>query len=80
MLSGTGATEILLSSRSGRTVRDGPSFDSLGNETVRLVAEGQSGLEARSVTDIKVGDRLRVRRTVKGTHVGREISARVEER
>ena len=50
-------------------------------ETVRVVVRGGGDdFEVRSVTDVRVGDRLRVRRTVKGTHVGREISARVEER
>jgi 3-dehydroquinate synthase II len=53
-------------------------------ETVRLIVEsGEHGaleVEARSVTEIQVGDRLRVRRTARGTHVGRAISARVEEK
>uniref|UniRef100_A0A7S0KZ43 3-dehydroquinate synthase n=1 Tax=Coccolithus braarudii TaxID=221442 RepID=A0A7S0KZ43_9EUKA len=49
-------------------------------ETVRMLVESGDELQARSVTEIQVGDRLRVRRTVKGTHVGRAISARVEER
>ena len=50
-------------------------------ETVRVVVRGGGDdFEVRSVTDVRVGDRLRVRRTVKGSHVGREISARVEER
>jgi 3-dehydroquinate synthase II len=49
-------------------------------ETVRVLVEvGHGELEARSVTELKVGERLRVRRTQQGTHVGRAISARVEE-
>lgn len=46
---------------------------------MRLIIESGGELQARSVTELKVGDRLRVRRTFKGTHVGRAISARVEE-
>ena len=49
-------------------------------ETVRVIVESEGELQARSVTEIKAGDRLRVRRTAKGTHVGRAISASVEER
>ena len=49
-------------------------------ETVRVVVEGEAGLEPRSVTHLRVGDRLRLRRTAMGTHVGRAIRARVEER
>ena len=49
-------------------------------ETVRVMVEGETGLEPRSVTDLRVGDRLRLRRTAMGTHVGRAIHARVEER
>ena len=49
-------------------------------ETVRVMVEGEAGLEPRSVTDLRVGDRLRLRRTAMGTHVGRAIRARVEER
>jgi len=49
-------------------------------ETVRVLVESDGGFQARSVTEVRVGDRLRVRHTLKGTHVGRTISARVEER
>lgn len=51
-------------------------------ETVRLVvqsADRPAEFEARSVTEIMVGDWLQVRRTTKGTHVGRAIAARVDE-
>jgi len=50
-------------------------------ETVRVIVESDNGeTQVRSVTEIKVGERMRVRRTLKGTHVGRVISAHVEER
>jgi 3-dehydroquinate synthase II len=50
-------------------------------ETVRVLVEDEHDLhlDVRSVTDLKVGERLRVRQTHKGTHVGRAISARVDE-
>ena len=49
-------------------------------ETVRVLVEEEDGtFAARSVTELKVGERLRLRRTEQGTHVGRTISARVEE-
>ena len=50
-------------------------------ETVRVVVErADEVFTPKSVTELRAGDRLRVRRTLRGTHVGREISARVEER
>ena len=49
-------------------------------ETVRLMVDVGGEFEPRSVTQIKLGDRIRVRQSTKGTHVGRVISARVEER
>lgn len=50
-------------------------------ETVRVLVENDDGaFEPRSVTELKAGERLRVQHAQKGTHVGRRISARVEER
>jgi 3-dehydroquinate synthase II len=50
-------------------------------ETVRLIVESDDGeFHVRSVTEVGVGERLRVRKVLKGTHVGRVISARVVER
>ena len=50
-------------------------------ETVRLLVEGGGGeVSARSVTEVRPGDRLVVRQSRRGTHVGRQIEASVEER
>ena len=56
-------------------------------ETVRVLVRGaqertpeEGRLEVRSVTELKEGERLVVRRSSKGTHVGRVIAAQVEER
>ena len=48
-------------------------------ETVRL-AEGGGGMRGVPVTEAAAGDALRVRWAERGTHVGREIGARVDER
>ena len=50
-------------------------------ETVRVLVDvGGGEFEAKSVTEVKVGERLRMRTSDKGTHVGRQISARVDEK
>ena len=54
---------------------------SLGIERAcRFVENDDGAFEARSVTNLMAGERLRVQHAQKGTHVGRRISARVEER
>ena len=59
-----------------RLGHDGVQVD----DVLRVLVEEEDGtFAARSVTELKVGERLRLRRTEQGTHVGRTISARVEE-